>query len=119
MTGSAYSLRCRVYLLSIEESDMRNGCGKSTKTESIDESKHNAKVKLAIAFVSGKIDIKRFLVKDPSDVEMLTGVIKCLRGIERELLRLIGVAPVEDRKDNIEVDDETAKEICYSEERHC
>ena len=98
---------------------MRNGCCKSTKTESIDESKHNTKVKLAIAFVSGKIDIECLLVKDPSGVEMLTGEIKCLRGIERKLLCIIGIAPVEDRKDNIEVDDETAKEIGYSEERYC
>lgn len=98
---------------------MRNGCGKSTKTESIDESKHNTKVKLAIAFVRRKIDIKCFLVEDPSGVEMLTGVIECLRGIERKLLCIVGVAPIEDRKDNIEVDDETAKEIGYSEEWYC
>ena len=98
---------------------MRNGCCKSTKAESIDESKHNTKVKLAIAFVGGKIDIERFLVEDTSGVEMLTGVIKCLGGIDRKLLCIIGVAPVEDRKDNIEVDDETAKEIGYSEERYC
>lgn len=98
---------------------MRNGCGKSTEAESIDESKHNAKVKLAIAFVSGKIDVKCFLVEDTSGVETLTGVIKLARGKERKLLCLIGVAPVEDRKNNIEVDEESAKEIGYSKERYC
>ena len=75
---------------------MRNSSSKSSKAESIEESKHNAKVKFAVAFVRGKIDIKRFLVEDMSGVEMLTGVIKWNRGKQRKLLRIISVAPVED-----------------------
>ena len=95
---------------------MRNSCSKSTKAESIDESKHNAKVKLAVAFVRGKVDIKRFLVEDAGGVKLLTGVIKCSRGKERKLLCIVSVAPVEDRKDNVEEDEESSKEVGYSEE---
>lgn len=104
------------YLLSIKESNVRNSCGKSTEAESIDKSKHNAKVKLAIAFVRGKVEIKRFLVEDASGVKLLTGVIKCSRGKERKLLCIVSVAPVEDRKDNVEEDEESSKEVGYSEE---
>lgn len=118
-----YVLICRVdkketFLLSVKEGDVRNGCGKGTEAESIDQSKQNAKVKLAIAFVSRKIDIKCFLVEDTSGVVKLTSVIKCVRGIERKLLCLVSVAPVEDRKDDVEEDDKSAKAVGYSKERY-
>lgn len=118
-----YILRCRVgkkkrILLSVKEGDVRNGCGKGAEAESINQSKQNAKVKLAIAFVSGKINIKCFMVEDTSGVVTLTSVIKCVRGIKRKLLCLVSVAPVEDRKDDVEEDDKSAKGIGYSEERY-
>ncbi|EOA17733.1 hypothetical protein CARUB_v10006115mg [Capsella rubella] len=97
---------------------MRNGCCKGTEAESIEQSKQNAKVKLAIAFVSREIDVECFLVEDMSGVVTVTCVIKCSRGIERKLLCLVSVAPVEDRKDDVEEDDKSAEAIGYSKERY-
>lgn len=100
------------YLLSIKEGNVRNSCGKSTEAESIDKSKHNANDVIKC----GKVDIKGFLVEDASGVKLLTGVIKCSRGKERKLLCIISIAPVEDRKDNVQEDEESSKEVGYSEE---
>lgn len=97
---------------------MRNGSGERTEAESIEQGKHHTQVELAVVIVSIKIDIKVLLVENTGNVIGMTSHVKGLGGVEGELLRIISVAPVKDRQNNVQEDEESSKEVGYGEKRH-
>lgn len=73
---------------------MRNGGSERGKAQSIIECKRDTKIELAVIVITVHIDVKSFIIENPSDIIFFSSEIKGVRTDDGELLGIIYVVPI-------------------------